>query len=284
MTKNLALKLSAVALLAIPIGTARADLILSTIQLNSGQGFGSVETIFTLQAHGSNQTEQGCYAFGNMTGAYSTTDVGATLPAKNTTLNTGNFCTEGGANDVASGSPKNALPSFGDVGITNVSQVGLLLNNNQVSSLGITLTNMTLSFYTAGGIVIYSASILPTWCTSLTGPGALCSSPNTFLSSETGQGQNGFLFVLDAGQQAGLSAAITAYGITDFSSILVGAGGNFGCGGTQTATCKEANDGAESLQLANTGSIVTTPEPSTTALMATGFLGLVGVVRRRRQG
>jgi hypothetical protein len=274
MTKNLALRLSAVALLAIPFGTARASLILSTQILQNGQGFGAVETIFTLQVTGGNQTlgtqiEQGCFAFPNTKGAFN--------PAENP----GNMCTENAGNQVANGSPKNALPSLGDINITTAAQItsgqiGLLFNMNQVSTAGLTITGMNLSFYTAAGVSIFNA-ILPTvgWCNIA----ALCSGGETFLNSIPGQGGNGQLFVLDAAQRAAL---ITAIGANPVSSILVGAGGIMGCAGTQTANCKEANDGAESFQLANTG-IVVTPEPSTAALMATGLLGMVGVVRRRRR-
>jgi hypothetical protein len=278
MTKHLALKLSAVALLAIP-GTARADLVLSTLQLNSGQGFGAVATIFTLQVTGGNQTlgtqiEQGCYAFGDLKGAYSATDnnfAGATV-------NAGNHCVENAANQVASGSPKNALYSFGDLSITNVNQVGLLLNLNQISDAGITVNDMVLSFYTSAGDVIFTTVLPNGWCTN----GTLCSGVDTFLSSVQGQGGNGYLFVLDAAQQAALAAAITGSGAA-FSSILVGAGANLGCAGTQTANCKEANDGAESLQLANLETVVTIPEPSTALLMGTGLLAMVGLARWRRR-
>jgi len=280
MTKNLALRLSAVALMAIPFGTARADLMLTEIQLNTGNGFGAVETIFTLQVTGGNQTlgtqiEQGCYAFGDTKGAFSATD-----PANvSTTVNSGNLCLEGNANQVASGSPKNALPSLGSVGITATNQIGLLLNINQVSDAGLTVNDMNLSFYTPGGDVIYVATLPDGWCNIA----ALCSGTDTFLKSETGQGSAGTVFLLTPAQQAALAAAITASGAS-FSSILVGSGGNFGCSGTQGTNCKEANDGAESLQLARVDATTVTPEPATAALMATGLVGLVGVIRRRRQG
>ena len=281
MKRNSMLKLSAAALLAMPVGTARADLVLSSLQLNSGQGFGSVTTIFTLQVTGNptlhpDGLEDGCYAFGNVSGAYAGTD---NNPA-GTGVNVGNFCNEGAINEVASGSPKNALPSFGDVGITNVNQIGLLLNLNQISDQGLTVNDMVLSFYTASGDVIFNATLPNGWCTNV----SICSGTDTFLSSVNGQGGSGELFVLDAAQQAALAAAIAASGQA-FSSILVGSAADFGCvSAPQTANCKAANDGAESLQLANINSpIVTTPEPTTTALMATGLLGMVGVARRRRR-
>ena len=281
--KKLTVRLFAAALLAIPFGTARADLVLSALELNSGQGFGAVFTIFTLQVTGNptlhpDGLEDGCYSFGNLKGAF---QAGDNNPA-GAGVNVGNYCADGvEPNEVASGSPKNALPSFGDVGITSVNDVGLLVNLNQVSNQGITINDLVLSFYTASGDVIFNATLPNGWCTIAT----LCSGVDTFLSTINGQGGNGQLFVLDAAQRAGLAAAITASGQA-FSSILVGSSADFGCvTAPQTANCKAANDGAESLQLANIGSgIVTVPEPTTTALVATGLLGLFGVARRRRQG
>jgi hypothetical protein len=274
--KNLALKFSAVALLAVPLGTARADLVLSTLTLQQGQGFGSTTTILTVSAGNAGQ-EQGCFAFGGTAGAYSNGDNNLA----GTTVNQGNLCTENGANDLDNplGPPKNQIVTLGSLGITNASQVGLVLNLNQVSNTGMTINDMNLSFYTAGGDVIFNATLPDNWCTIA----SLCSGTNTFLASIPGQGGNGYVFVLNAAQQAGLAAAITASN-TSFANILVGSGANFGCTATQGADCKVATTGAESIQLAQiTGGQSVVPEPSTVVLMATGLLGMVGVVRRRRQ-
>ena len=269
MTKNLALRLSAVALLAIPIGTARADLVLSALELQQGQGFGATTTIMTMSiAQG--DVETGCFAFGGVKGAYDATAVGGA-----------NLCDEGNPDsdiDNPLQAPKNQIVSLSSLGIIATNQIGLLLNLNQISNQGITLQDMDLTFYTSTGTVIFVASLPNGWCTIAT----LCSGADTFLSSINGQGGNGQLFVLNAAQQAALNTAILANG--GYGNIVVGAGGLFGCAPTGTANCKQANDGAESIQLANiTTPIVTIPEPSTTALMATGLLGLGGVVRRRRR-
>ena len=276
--KNLALRLSAVALLAVPLGTARADLVLRTLTLQSGQGVGATTTILTVSG-GNAGNEQGCFAFGGtgVAGAYSNGDNNLA----GTTVNQGNLCTEGAANDLDNplGPPKNQVVTLGSLGITNTSQVGLVLNLNQVSNTGMTINDMNLSFYTAGGDVIFNATLPDNWCTIA----SLCSGLNTFLASVPGQGGNGYVFVLNAAQQAGLAAAIAASN-TSFANILVGSGANFGCVATQGADCKVATTGAESIQLAQiTGGQSTVPEPSTTALMATGLIGLVGVARRRRR-
>jgi hypothetical protein len=292
MTKKLLVQATMAALLAVPLSTARADLVLTSLQINPGNGFGNAQTIFTLQVTGGNkaptdpsaQNEQGCYAFGNQIGAFSSVDASFA----GTTVNGGNFCTEGGTpNQVASGSPKNALPSLSDAGITNTGEIGLLLNMNQVNTAGLTVNDMVLSFYTPGGDVIYSATLPNAWCTTAASGlsaatiASLCSGTDTFLKSEVGQGSAGTVFLLTAAQQTALQTAITNSGFA-FGSILVGASADFGCIGTQTANCKEANDGAESLQLARVNATSLAPEPASAALMATGFLGLVGIARRRR--
>jgi len=273
---KLALRLSAVALLAIPVGTARADLVLSTLTLETGQGFGATTTILTLSG-GNAGNEQGCFAFGNTAGAYSNGDSNLS----GTGVNTGNLCTEAGANDLDNplGPPKNQTVTLGSLGITNTTQVGLVLNLNQISNTGMTINDMNLSFYTAGGDVIFNATLPDGWCTIA----SLCSGGNTFLASVPGQGGNGYVFLLNAAQQAGLAAAIAASN-TSFANIIVGSGANFGCTATAGADCKVATTGAESIQLAQiTGQVSFTPEPSTTALMATGLIGLIGVARRRRR-
>jgi len=259
------------ALLAIPLSSARANLILTTFSASGGNGFGAKTTILTLQAVGNSTSpagiEQGCNSFsGTATyGAFSTTGSG------------NDFCNEGLSNDVANGSPKTALPSLTSLGITSASQIGLLFNINQNNvTKGITVNDLALTFYNTAGTPIFTATLPDNWCTLSS---SFCSGLNTFATESNGQGQAGFAFMLDAGQQAQLLAAM---GGTFNGSVIVGSGGNFGCSGTAGADCLAAVSGAESLQLVNLNTPITTPEPSTTVLMASGLLGLVGFASRRR--
>ena len=269
MMKKLAVWTGAIAVLAIPVESARADLMLTTFQASGGNGFGAVTTIMTLQATGNSQspsgTEQGCNSFS------ATNTFGAFDPSKT------DFCNEGAANDVPNGTPKTALPSLSSLGITNTSQIGLLLNINQTNpTSGLTINDLALTFYSSTGTPIFTATLPDNWCNL---GATFCSGLNTFSTFAQGQGQAGFAFTLTSAQQ---SALLAAMGNTFNGSVLVGVGGNFGCTGTAGTDCKLADDGAESLQLANLNTPITTPEPSTIMLTASGLIGLVGIGRRRR--
>jgi hypothetical protein len=278
--KKLHARLAAAALLVAPLMTARADIVLTTIADLTGQGLGTVQPLFTFQTpNGQTQVETGCYAYNNGlpgTGAYN----GADNNPAGVSTTVGNYCSEGAANDVSSGSPKNHIYSLASLGISGTNEIGLVLNLNQVSNLGITIPDagLVLSFYlpNPSGDVIFSAKLAAGWCNIA----ALCSGSNTFISSEQGQGSAGKVFVLNQAQQAALLAAM---GGTFNPNVLVGASGFFGCAGTQTANCKEANDGADDVGLARVNASTITPEPASVALMATGLFGLVGVASRRRR-
>jgi len=270
MMKKFAVWTGAVAMLALPVASAHADLVLTTFQASGGNGFGAVTTIMTLQATGNSQSpngiEQGCNSFSatNTFGAFSTTGSG------------GGFCNEGSANDVPNGTPKTALPSLSSLGITNTSQIGLLFNINQSNPInGITINDLALTFYSSTGTPIFTATLPDNWCNI----GSFCSGLNTFSTEANGQGQAGYAFALTTAQQAALLAAM---GGTFNGSVVVGVGGNLGCTGTTAGDCKGAVGGAESFQLANLNTPITTPEPSTVALTASGLIGLVGIGRRRR--
>jgi hypothetical protein len=269
MLKKLASWTGAIAVLAIPVGSARADLVLTNFTASGGNGFGAVTTIMTWQRVGNSQSptgiEQGCNSFS------STNTFGAFDPSQT------DFCLEGAANDVPNGTPKTALPSLSSLGITNTSQIGALFNINQSNpTSGITINDLALTFYTSTGTPIFTATLPSDWCNL---GSSFCSGPNTFATFANGQGQAGYAFALTSGQQAALLAAM---GGTFNGSVVVGVGGNFGCSGTAGTDCKVADAGAESLQLANLNTPITTPEPSTVMLTASGLIGLVGIGRRRR--
>src|SRR3954468_17971724 len=124
MVNKLALRLSAVALLVVPFGTARADLVLSSLTLQTGQGFGATTTIITM-ANGNTGNENGCFAYGGATsggykgvkGVYTASDANYS----GTGVNVGNLCIEGDPEtDVTNPAhfPKNQILDLNALGFT----------------------------------------------------------------------------------------------------------------------------------------------------------------------
>ncbi len=171
----------AAALFAAPFSAARADLILSSPIPISGSGIGTVNTILTVQNNG---TEAGCVGrtAGGLTdfiGLYNST-TGA--------------CTVGANTDVKTGASQTQTQLLSETGVTSASNFGVIFNANEPAGDAITINRLTTTFYSPTGAVLYTAS---------TASGATFTFDNTF----TGTGTSGFLFVLNAAQQAEATAA-----------------------------------------------------------------------------
>ena len=249
LIKRTGVALAAVATLG--VGTARADLIYSGIQTIGGTGLGSVATVLTLQNTSPSNIETGCVgrnAGGDFIGA---TAVGA--------------CVQGTAPDVKTGASQTQTQLLGDIGITDASQVSFLLNAAEPNGNSLTLNSLSVTFYNAAGTAIFTATC-----------NALClqqANADMALGTQVGTGNSGFTFKLDAAQAAAVNLLA---GTPD--TYRVGISTRLG-----DADPDNAEAGNETYFVYNNLTAVTTPEPSTTALMATGFIGLVGFVRRRRR-
>jgi hypothetical protein len=173
------------------------------------------------------------------------------------TVSAGGVCS-GTGNTQASNQTVVFSNAAGPIGGTlTAANFGIVFNASQPAGGPITLNDLTVTFYSSTGAFLYQASTNP------------LNEPFNFASTATGTGNSGNLFVLNAAQQA---AAIAA-GAFSSQTNRVGL----------AATASNASGGLETFFLANTGAATVTPEPSTTALMATGLFGLVGFVRRRRR-
>src|SRR5215211_523153 len=123
MQKTL-LRLSAVALLAAPFGTARANLVLVGPATIGGTGLGAVNTILTIA---NSPSELGCVSWNG-----STTVEGATLLASGQCTGTGD---QNGLNQAQ---------NLGATGVTSGSNFAILFNPAEPGNdAGVTLNTMT---------------------------------------------------------------------------------------------------------------------------------------------
>ena len=242
LLKRTTVALAAVATLG--VGTARADLVLIGTTTVGGTGLGTVNTVLTLTSQGSNTVEQGCVGRGAATDFIGSTAVGA--------------CVAGATTDVQTGASQTQTRSLAEAGITTGANFALLLNAVEPAGNAITLNSLSVTFYSPTGTVLHTATYL--------------GAPHDFLTTQTGTGNTGEMFTLSAAEAAIVQGFITANGA---ANVRVGIS-------TKLGDPLAATGGHETYFIFNSGAATITPEPSTVVLMATGLVGLVGFVRRRR--
>ncbi|HWI13409.1 MAG TPA: PEP-CTERM sorting domain-containing protein [Burkholderiales bacterium] len=226
-------------------GGANASLVLLGSIDMTGTGLGNVPTVLTLQSPGSSTSEQGSVAWN-------------------------------GTSNIVTGDTQaiNTTRTLAEAGATAASNLRIVFNPNEPGNTGdnsITLNSLTMTIYSPNGASLFSANLAPAGSTET----AL-----NFSSTQVGTGRSGFVFGLDAAQQAaatqagafagafqnnriGLASSLTnAQGAID--TFFVGnQGGNPGSGGLPPLV----------------GPI---PEPGTMAMLATGLLAMGGIARRRK--
>ncbi len=226
-------------------GAAFGALMLQSFNPFSGTGLGSVNTVLTLQSPGNSTTETGCVAF---TG---TTDV---------------FTCAGFPNaQVMTGANQTRTLTLAQIGAATASDIRIVFNAAQPGGGPITLTGLVLTFYNASGGVAFQSS-------GLKDVGGNPVTSIVFPNTETGVGNSGFVFRLDAAQAAAAQAALG-------TTVRVGL----------AASATNASGGLETFFFANANLIgggggggAAVPEPSTWVILGTGLaLAAIRPLRRR---
>lgn len=216
---------------------AQASLVLVSPTDVSGTGVGAVNTVLTLQSPGNSSTETG--------------SVG--LSATGTQVTSG---------DVMTGASQTQVRSLSTVGISSASQLRVVLNAAEPGNAadnGINLNNLVLNIFSPTGSLLFTSGVF---------------APQSFSSTLNGVGTAGFVFGLDAAQQA----AATAAGAFSSTSNVIGL----------SASLSAATGGPETFFVASsTGGgtvppVASVPEPETYGMLLSG-LGLLGFVARRRR-
>jgi hypothetical protein len=242
------LTLAAAAALALP-GLASASLVYDATLLAPAQGFGTAPRDLSLQANGQDSFQSGAVD-------YSASGIGFGTPIADSLVHDGNGITnESGTSTMPNplaDNQKYGVPTIGSLGITTASQIAVLFNATEPGGDSISVTDLTLKFYTAAGSFL----------------GAIDGS-HTFASSNPGNGVAGFTFVVDAAEQAYVNGLLAA-------------------GGAGTTLALEASTqsfagGPETFLIYNLDApLPAVPEPGTYAMLLAG-LGAIGFVARRRR-
>ncbi|HEX8401578.1 MAG TPA: hypothetical protein VF628_07710 [Allosphingosinicella sp.] len=250
------------ALIATP-QAAQASLIFdSTIDVTA-QGFGNNNRLLTLQERGQgDEIESGCVS----AGSGGSIAIGSGSCISDSRVFKGNGVTNTGGDEVnpMDDNQKFGIPTLGELGFRDASDIGLLFNAIEPGGAAkndVNINDVTLKFYDNGGNLL-----------------AAIDGQQNFPTTETGNGRAGNVFVVDAEQQAFLNSTI--FGLPNFSDIRI----------ALESTISAAQAGPESFTAVNLGRSTPpggstggtpVPAPAGFGLFALAALGLIGSRRKK---
>ena len=242
--------------------TAGANLIFDSTIFLSAQGFGNAPRDLTIQGTGNDKNnptefESGCVGVGNG-GAIIIGPTGC--PSTDATILGNTVIPVGGDEpNPHADNQKYGDPTLGSLGILTASDIGILFNATEPGGDSINLTDITLGIYSSTGTLLASID-----------------GQQSFASTDPGNGSAGFVFKVDATQQALLNAAIFTPG--NFSGYYL----------ALQASLTGADGGPDTFRIVNLGvqectgdCVQQVPEPPTLVLVGIALLGL-GLCGTRR--
>ena len=170
------------------LNTVSATLILVGPEDFPGTGLGAVNTILTIQSPGATTSERGCVGRSSIFGC-----PGETL---STTANGDLIGGPLGGNELT-GASQTLTRTIGSLGIDQAANLRVVFNAQEPGNAAdnsITLNQLVLAIYSSAGVGLF---------TSLSG-GPF--TPHTFTDTQTGAGNSGFVYRLDAVEAAAAQA------------------------------------------------------------------------------